>query len=416
VAKDLIPRSVTPIVLEALQEFRAVGLVGPRQSGKSTLARELLADRWPADYLTLDDDATRAFALDDPRGFIERIERPTILDEIQRAPGLMLAVKIRLDSNNAPGQFLLTGSADLMRIRTIQDSLPGRVIYQDVWPLTQAEIERRSSTLLDQLFSGEIPAVRATQIAIDPYLDRFERGGFPGTFRRSNRARKQFFDGYIDSIVDRDIPDVSSLRTVGGPARLLRLLATRSAGLLNVASLARELQVDNKTVDHHLRLLRDFRLIRIHPPWFANLGSREIKAPKAYVADPGLLAALVGANRGAFEADRTLLGAFLETAVCMEIVRLNAVAQSPAEIFHYRDKKQREVDIILQHGDGRLVGIEVKAASSANPIDFNALRYLRDGFGRRFVAGIVLNAGEQTVRAGDRLAAMPIASLWTPSP
>lgn len=159
---------------------------------------------------------------------------------------------------------------------------------------------------------------------------------------------------------------------------------------------------------------------RLEGPDLPN-GSRtsdraQITAPEAYVADPGLLAALVGARRGASEADRTLLGAFLETTVCTELVRLNAVAHIPAEIYHYRDKKHREVDIILQRSDGRLVAIEVKAGSSASPIDFHTLRYLRDGLGKCFVAGIMLNAGEKTVRAGDRLAAVPIAALWAPSP
>lgn len=414
-AGALVPRSATDLAVEMLSESRAVALIGPRQSGKSTLAKHLLAPRWRATYLTLDDAGTRHAALDDPTNFIARVSGPTIIDEIQRAPDLMLAMKIRLDQDNTPGQFLIAGSANLTQIRTVKDALPGRVLYLDIWPLSQAEIEGWSHGAVDQLMDGVIPTIEQAPIGPSSYLDRFARGGFPGLLGRSSRVRRQFFDSYLDSIVERDIPDLAALRSLDGPARILRLVATRSAGLLNVASLARDLHMDNKTVDHHLRILRDLMLVRLHQPWFANLGSRESKSPKVYITDPGLLAALAGADPIGIQRNSNLLGSFLETAVCMEIVRLAATAGTHIETFHYRDKKQREVDIVLERSDGTIVCIEVKAGATALSSDFRSLRYLRDGVGDKFAAGIVLHCGERTLPFGDRLAAVPISALWTPS-
>ena len=206
---------------------------------------------------------------------------------IQRAPNLMLGIKARVDLDSRPGQFPITGSANLTQIRTVQDALPGRVLYLDVWPLSQAEIEGQATRVLDKFFEGVIPKVQEAPIGTPHYLERFARGGFPGPLRRSITAHRRFFDSYLDSIVERDVPELAALRSLDGPARALRLVAARSATMLNVASFARDLQLDNKTVDHHLRILRDLMLIRIHPPWFANLGSRQVKSPKIFVTDPG---------------------------------------------------------------------------------------------------------------------------------
>jgi predicted AAA+ superfamily ATPase len=227
--------------------------------------------------------------LEDPTGFIAGTSGPTIIDEIQRAPDLMLALKARLDADDTPGQFLITGSANLTQIRTVKDALPGRVLYLDIWPLSQAEIEGSATRVIDRLMDGMIPTVRDAPIGPLSYVERFVRGGFPGPLRGSPLIRRRFFDSYVDSVVERDVPDIAALRSLDSPGRILRLLSARSATLLNVASLARDLQLDNKTVDHHLRILSDLMLIRLHRPWFANLGSRQTKAPKIYVSDPGLM-------------------------------------------------------------------------------------------------------------------------------
>lgn len=410
--RPLIPRHTTPIVSELLREFRAVALVGPRQSGKSTLARHLLAADWPARYITMDHDASRSAAIDDSATFMAGIRGPTIIDEIQRAPDLMLAIKIRLDNDNTHGQLLLTGSANLTQIRTVKDALPGRVIYQEIWPLTQAEIEGKTSSMLGDLTRGVIPDVRGAPIGPTSYVDRFVRGGFPGPLGSSFRTRSTFFEGYIDAMVERDIPALAGVRTLDGPARVLRLLSARSGMLLNVASLARDLHMDNKTTDHYLQVLRDLMLIHVHQPWFANLGSRQVKSPKVYVADPGLMASLTGADARGIARNPTLMGSFLETSVCTEIVRLLATSEDHTSIYHYRDNKQREVDIVLERPDGTVVGIEVKAGATPTSADFRSLRYLRDGLGARFAAGVVLHSGEQTLPFGERLAAVPIAALW----
>jgi predicted AAA+ superfamily ATPase len=301
----------------------------------------------------------------------------------------------------------------LTQIRTVKDALPGRVLYLDIWPLSQAEIEGSATRVIDRLMDGMIPTVRDAPIGPLSYVERFVRGGFPGPLRGSPLIRRRFFDSYVDSVVERDVPDIAALRSLDSPGRILRLLSARSATLLNVASLARDLQLDNKTVDHHLRILSDLMLIRLHRPWFANLGSRQTKAPKIYVSDPGLMAALAGADRRGIARNPAVMGSFLETAVCMEILRLAATADHHIEMFHYRDKKQREVDIVLERSDGALACIEVKAGATSTASDFRSLRYLREGLADRFVAGVVLHCGSQTLPFGDRLAAVPISALWT---
>jgi hypothetical protein len=260
---------------------------------------------------------------------------------------------------------------------------------------------------------GVIPTVRDAPVGPTPYLERFVRGGFPGPLRSSPGVRRRFFDSYLETIVERDVPDIAALRSLNGPARVLRLVAARSASLLNVASLARDLHLDNKTVDHYLRILRDLMLVRLHQPWFANLGSRQIKSPKIYVTDPGLMAALAGVDQRGIQRSPTLMGSFFETAAGMELVRLAATSDRHVNIYHYRDKKQREADIVLEREDGAVVCIEVKSGATASSGDFRSLRYRRDGLEDRFSAGIVLHGGGQTLPLGDRLAAVPISALWS---
>ncbi len=413
--RSLIERFATPVVFDALADSRVVGLLGPRQSGKSTLARDIIGPRWPAEYLTLDDESTRRAALEDPTGFIAHIRGAAIIDEIQRAPGLMLTIKARVDRDDRPGQFLITGSANLQRISTVQDALPGRVDYISLWPLSQAEIAGGDDGLLDRLLDGVIPDLEGAPIGPSAYLQRFEAGGFPGVFAKPTRTRQRFFEGYVTSIVERDVPDLAHLRAVDGPARLLRLLAGRSAGLLNLSSLARELQLDEKTVAGHFRILENLMLVRRHRPWFANLGSRQTKAPKAYITDTGLMTALAGTSGSGISNDPSMLGSVLETGVVMEIVRLAASARSRVDLLHYRDSKQREVDIVLENADRSVVGIEVKAGATVSRGDFHGLAYLRDRLGPRFKAGLVLCTGERTLPFGEGLAAVPISALWAGS-
>ncbi len=409
--RELLPRAARPLLLEALAESRAVALLGPRQVGKTTLARDLIYNEFPAAYLTLDDAATRNAALEDPTGFVQGIEAPAVIDEIQRAPELMLSIKERLDRVGTPGQFLLTGSANVLTLSSIRDALPGRLEYVHLWPFATSELERGDGAFVDLLF-GDGPINVEGEVNRDVLVQRLAAGGFPAVQGRMWRSHRRFFEAYVDSITRREVLDVSSVRDPARVGRLLRVVAARSPSLLSRESMAADLGVDRKTVDQHLRILEDLYLIRIHPAWHTNFPHREIKTPKIYLTDTGLQTALIGADPPRLTRDGVLLGAVLETFVAMELVKLASWSDAAPRIFHYRDRDGREIDLILERPDGSIVGIEVKAASTVSRSDFHALTYLRDKVGERFLSGIVLFSGPRSLPFGDRLEAVPLSALW----
>lgn len=398
--------------MEALAEARAVCLLGPRQAGKSTLARAIAGQEHPALYLTLDDEATRRSALEDPTGFVARISGSAVIDEVQRAPDLMLAIKERVDTNNERGQFLLAGSANLLTLPTIADALPGRVDYVHLWPFSQGELIGRHESFVDRLFAGEAPPVEDAEVGREAYAARIVAGGFPDAQDRTGRGRARFFTSYVSSMLGRDLRDVANVRDEANVERLLRIVAARSAALLSSRAIASELGVDHKTVSAQIRILEDLFLVARLQPWHVNLGSRQVKTPKIYMTDTGLLAHLTNVNATSVVRSPTSAGSIFETFAVMELARQRSWAENPATLFHYRDKQQREVDVVLELGSGEVAGVEIKTAAGVRPGDFAGLSYLRDKLGSRFKAGVVLYTGKQALSFGDRLSAVPLCGLW----
>lgn len=408
---ELISRGLADSVLSAMEDARVVAMLGPRQAGKSTLARMLARERLSADYLTLDDEPTRALASGDPQGFVAGLGRRTIIDEIQRAPDLLLAIKSRVDRDGSPGQFLLTGSANLRRIPTVADALPGRADYLTLWPFTQGEIDGRREDFLARLFAGDIPRIGDAPVGRLEYSEMLLAGGFPEARTRAGASRGRFFESYVTSIVERDVLDTSRVHDPTSVGTLLRLLAARSGSLARYDSLARDAGIDGKTVKAHLGVLERLFLIRIRQPWHVNLGQRQVKAPKIYLTDPGLLAALVGADAGRVREDDGFAGALFETFVATELERHASWSPEPLTFWHYREG-EREVDVVIERPSGEIVGVEVKASATVRPRDFRGLMRLRERVGRRLLAGVVLYAGERTLPFGNDLWALPLQALW----
>lgn len=400
------------MVVEALGEARAVCLLGARQAGKSTLARSIAEHEHPAEYLTLDNDSTRRAALEDPTGFMARISGRAVIDEVQRAPDLMLAIKERLDTSNERGQFLLAGSANILTLPTIADALPGRVDYVRLWPLSQGEIAGRRESFIDRLLAGEPPHVQDAPVGRGAYAAQIVAGGYPDALRRGARGRARFYDSYVATLLGRDLPDLASVRDPGSVERLLRLIASRTAQLVSARAVAGELGIDHKTVAAHTRTLEEMFLLTRLQPWHVNLGSRHIKTPKLHLTDTGLLTHLLNLNTGSIQADSPLAGPVFETFAAMELARQRDWSELSPSLWHYRDDRQREVDVILELGSGEIAGVEVKAAASVHARDFAGLRHLRDRLGKRFQAGVVLYTGARTLDFGDRLAAVPLCGLW----
>jgi predicted AAA+ superfamily ATPase len=394
-----------------MRSARAVALLGARQSGKSTLARKLADEVLSASYVTLDDAPARELATGDPAGFIAGLGQHVVVDEIQRAPELLLAIKSLLDRDDTPGQFLLTGSANLRRIPTVSDALPGRIDYLTLWPFTQGEIQRRPEEFLGGLFRGRVPSVTDAPTGRDEYAELLLRGGFPEAQRRDGASRRRFFDSYLTSIIERDVAATSRVYEPAAIGALLRLVAARSASLARFDALAKEAGVSDKTAKSYVDVLERLFLVRVRRPWHVNLGKRQVKAPKLYLTDPGLLAALIGADQKRVREDDGLAGALFETFVATELERQASWSSEALTFWHYREDN-REVDVIVERPSGEVVGIEVKASATVRAGDFRGLKHLRERIGSRLVSGVVLYAGAQTLPFGEGLWALPLSALW----
>lgn len=410
----LVRRAIEAEVREILAANKAAVLLGPRQAGKSTLAGMLRDAGLFQSLVTLDDAQVLAAAQADPDGFVASLSRPAVIDEVQRVPALMLAVKAAVDRSDDRGQFLLTGSANLLTRRGVADALPGRVEYIRLWPLAQSELRGRDGTLVDRLFAGDPPRLSEQPVGIPAYADVITRGGFPDAHQRSDRRRIGYFESYVDTLVARDLAD--ALPAQADPAtalRLLRILAARSGELLVLESIARDLGTSRSTVSRYLDVLEQLFLVQSLRPWSRNVGQRQVKSPKLLLTDTGLLCALTAATASTLVAQPGPRGRAVETFAFQELLRQSGWASTiVGGLYGYRDRDQREVDLVLEATDGRVVGVEAKAAATAARADVAALRHLRDRLGDAFVCGVVLYTGSATVPLDERIWALPLSALW----
>jgi predicted AAA+ superfamily ATPase len=400
------------LIVDALGDTRVVFVMGARQVGKSTLTGAIAGDEHPAAVVTLDNSAARSAATDDPEGFLSGLSRPVLLDEVQRAgPDLLLGIKEMVDVDPSPGQFLVTGSANVLTNRKVNDALTGRIELVTLWPLSQSELEGAKGNIVDALFSAKPPRVHDAPKGRAAFVDRVVAGGYPEAVRRIGRRRERWLESYLKTTLDRDLRDVSDAQKLDQVPRLLRLLASRAANLLNSSEVGRRLGLDHKTVRAYTALLETIFLVRTVPAWRPSIGSRESTTPKVYVVDSGLLAYLLGANEKRLAEDDQLTGSVLENFVMMEVTRHLEWAQTAASLYHYRSQHD-EVDVVLEDRAGGLACIEVKATATIRGRDWRALAKLRDSSKGAFKAGFLIYSGEQTVPLGDRLWAVPVSGLW----
>ena len=401
------------MALEALADTRVVVVNGARQVGKSTLAN-LIVERSPgARELYLDDPAVRAAAESDPSAFVKHDDL-LLIDEIQRVPELLLPIKREVDRDTRPGRFLLTGSARLLGLRDLPDALPGRSETIELWPLSQGEIDGTPDGFVDAVFSrGAEVSLPACELTKRDYVARALRGGYPEAVRRDpGRRRARFFDSYITDLVTRDVRQISDIERPAEMRRLLSVVAARMGTLAVVQSMANDVGLPRMTLSRYLDLLELVFVIRRIPAWSSNLTTRAISTPKLIVTDSGLGGRLIGLSEERAKDPTALVGPLLENFAIGEVARQLSWAEEPVQLFHYRDRDKVEVDMVLEHASGQVIGIEVKAAETARGDDFRGLRHLADRLGDRFQAGLVLYAGEQSLAFGDRLKALPMAALW----
>jgi predicted AAA+ superfamily ATPase len=364
---------------------------------------------------SFDDAETRQVATIDPRGFLERAPDGQVIDEIQRVPELLLDLKASVDRDRRPGRFLVCGSANLLRLRNLHDSLAGRAETIELFGFSQAELERREQpNPIDTLFHpGPIEAPVACPR--DEYFERICAGGYPEAVSRRGARRDAWFDSYLARIVDRDAPEVAGLQRLRDLPTLLRLIAANNAAELNVASLANDAGFASRTIGPYLDLLETLYLVHRVPPWTTNLGKPLVRRPRIAFLDSGLAASLTQATPGALStsANPVVLGGLVEGFVLGEVRRLASTSDARPRLHYLREHGGMEVDVLLESRDGRVVAVEVKATSSPRPADARWLIALRDRLGERFVRGVVLHLGPDAATYGDRIDALPLSLLWS---
>lgn len=419
---DLYRRHIKAGLDAALDDTPVAIVVGPRQAGKSTLA-SVVAEERGARYVTLDDDGLRGAANEDPTGFVENATLPLCIDEFQKAPALIPAIKARVDrartgGERPAGMFILTGSANVWTTLRISESLVGRAERVPLWPLSQGELLGRRETFIDDLFAGRVAQIANAPIGRSAIADALSTGGYPeAVARRDPRRRGHWFEEYVAMTLERDVRDlVRNAQQLDELPTLLRLAATRISGLLSPTGIARDAGMSRPTVQRYLALLEQLFLLIRARAWSRNIGQRLIKAPKVWLPDTGLACRLLDYDRARFEEDETALaGSLFENFVAMELVKQAAWAETGARIHHLRTAGGREVDVLIERGDGSVCGIEVKLGATARSLDFAALRHLQSKLGPRFKLGAVVHTGSETLSFGKGLWALPVSALWTPA-
>ena len=409
-ASGTIARHAQSRITTALQDTRVVLVVGPRQAGKTTLARLYAQSDRP--YLTLDDPATLVAARADPAGFVRGL-KSAVIDEVQRAPDLLLAIKESVDKDPAPGRFLLTGSSNLMALPVVADSLAGRLAVITLLPFAQAELAGTPGDLLDRLFDGDALPAAVNPVVGDDLMARVLQGGYPEVLRRTSARRQQaWLEDYVALILDRDVRDIANIDQLDRMPRLLDVLAAHAGQLVNHSSYGAALGLTAPTAQKYVGILERLFLLRQVPPWSHNAVSRLTKTPKLHFLDTGLLAALRGDTAAQLQKDRTGYGPLLESFVVSEVLKLATWSDQRLRISHFRTKDQDEADLVIEDRRGRVIGIEVKASATVRPQDLRGLRQLQAAVGDKFVQGLVLHDHDRITPFDEKLHAVPVSMLW----
>ncbi|MBD9444122.1 ATP-binding protein [Rhizobium sp. RHZ01] len=410
-SRALIDRKAFPLVQTALADTRVVLISGPRQAGKTTLARMFSGRDRP--YITLDDVGTLSAAKADPIGFVRGLKR-AVIDEVQRAPDLMLAIKASVDVDEEPGRFLLTGSANLATIPAIADSLAGRMAVIPLLPFAQAEIRSTPGRMLDRLFAGEELENASPALLGEDMMNVVLAGGYPEVLRRSSIARRvSWLEDYVSLILDRDVRDIANIDQLDRLPRLLLILAEHAGQLINNSSFGSALGLSGATAQKYVAILERLFLVKTLAPWSNNRLSRLVKTPKLHFIDTGLLAALREDEVRRLHEDRTRFGPLLESFVVSELMKLASWSERRLSFSHYRTKDQDEVDVVIEDRRGRIIGIEIKASATVKADDFRGLRQLQGAVGDRFLRGLVLHDHDRITPFGEKLQAAPLSTLWS---
>ena len=411
----MLRRHILDRLTDALADTPAVLVNGARQTGKSTLVQVPEMVGQGRQYLTFDDPSIVAAATSDPSGFVAGLETPVTLDEVQHVPELFPVIKAAIDRKRQPGRFLLTGSANVMLLPKISESLAGRMEVLTLWPFSQGEMRDTKETFVETLFSPKSVGWTRKTITLSrsDLLESVLVGGYPVAVARHSAARRgAWFESYVMTTLQRDIRDLANIADVTAVPRLLSVVAARAGGLLNFADLSRTVALPQTTLKRYFALLEATFLVQLLRPWSRNIGKRVIQTPKVYLNDSGLLAHLLGATVDRVKTDGNLAGMLLENFVVMELRKQTTWSGVQAEALYWRTASGQEVDVVLEDRSGRIAGIEIKAAATLSSSDVRGLQALANTAGKNWLRGVVLYAGSEVVPFASNIHGVPMSRLW----
>lgn len=408
-------RFAQSLVEETLADTPITVIQGARQVGKSTLAQTVTAER-PALFVSLDAAAQYNAAKADPDAYVRQTGDLLVIDEVQRVPELIRAMKDAVEEDRRPGRFLITGSANLLEIPGTEESLAGRAETVVLYGLSQGELAGRREDFVDRALAGDAKTLGARRGSLTrgDYLELACAGSYPEPLTRTGRRRNAWFDNYTNRIITRDAADMSRLAHLDRLPDLLRLLAANTSGEHVRARVANDVRIPERSLPSYMDLLGTLYLTHTLPAWGDSLTSRVTGRPKVALLDTGLAARLNNVTPAAMapHAASGAAGGLLESFVAGELRRQLVWAQTPAKLFHFRDRDGKEVDIVIESEDRRVAGIEMKASGAPSQGDFKHLRFLQDKLGDRFMLGVVFHTGPAAVPFGPRLLALPYSALW----
>lgn len=398
-------------LLHALKQRRVVLLTGPRQCGKTTLCRTICNDN--IEYRTLDNRNLLEAARNDPAGFIKHSKSTLIIDEIQLAPELLLAIKEHVDLDDQKGQFLLTGSSNINSIPSVRESLAGRITNIRLRSFTQGEIAGTEPNFLDLVFSGKLQMQQLT-CSQDDVISRALIGGFPEVIQYSEKAKRNWHQDYITSILERDLKDIVNIRRKDSMRSLVAILAAWSSNFIDISAIGADLAINRITLESYINALETLYLIERVRPWTKTDYEIVGKKDKIFFSDTGLMSSILGWKQELIRFDSDRIGKVVETFIFQELAAQINYYMGEYELFHYRDKQKREIDFIVERDDGMLALIEVKAGSAINAKAFRHIKYFKAHIApQRKIVGIVLYSGEHIISYGDNMWAVPISIFWT---
>ena len=393
----------------ALSDTCVVLISGPRQSGKTTLAADFASDRIP--FLTLDDTSALRSAIDDPVGYVRGLDR-AVIDEIQRAPDLLLAIKGLVDDDKTPGRFLLTSTTNLSTVSKVAESLAGRMEVIRLLPLSQAEIIGRKSGFIDRAFARKRP-MADHMIVGDEIVENVLSGGYPKALAQTRRSRKlDWYRSYLDAVIQGDVRDVAQIEQFAVMPKLISMLANRSGQLINYSGIAADLDINHVTTKKYVGVFEILSLVHTLHPWHSDRLKRLIRSPKLHFLDSGLLAAMRNVSLDVVRKDKSAFGAILETFVFSELQKIASWSDQHCAFSHFLDKEKNGVSFVMENGGGEVVGIQVKFSATVSTRDFSGLRKLAGACGKKFVQGMVLYDHDKVVPFGENMYAAPLSCLW----